>query len=150
MRSSLLQKLQTWSKAILNQSKLRTYILFKTDYCAENYVTANLTRPKRSVIAQLRTGILPLNIDLMRYGQFHKPEDRLCSLCKEIEDEKYFVFDCQRYVDIRLNFYKSINWNVNTFNDIKIADKWNQLMNTKNVYKFSKYLLQILQIRKNI
>ena len=36
VRSLLLQKLQTtWSKAILNQSKLRTYILFKTDYCAE-------------------------------------------------------------------------------------------------------------------
>ena len=86
----------------------------------------------------------------MRYGQFHKPEDRLCSLCKETEDEKHFVFDCQRYVDTRLNFYKSINWNVNTCNDIKIANKWNQLMNTKNVYKFSKYLLQILQIRTNI
>ena len=44
--SSLLQKIQTtWSKAILNQSKLRTYILLKTDHCAENYVNANLTRP---------------------------------------------------------------------------------------------------------
>ena len=61
---ALLQKLQTtWSKAILNQSKLRTYILIKTDYCAENYVTANLTRPERFVIAQLRAGILPLNIE---------------------------------------------------------------------------------------
>ena len=77
-RSSLLKKLQTsWSKAILNQSKLRTCILFKTDYCADNYVTANLTRPERSVIAQLRAGILPLNIELMRYGQFHKPELRV-------------------------------------------------------------------------
>ena len=50
--------------------------------------------------------MLPLNIQLMKYRKFHKPEDRLCSLCKEIVDEKHFVFDCQRYVDIRLIFFQ--------------------------------------------
>ena len=47
--------------------KLGTYILFKSEYCTENYLKLYLSRSHRSLLAQLRTGILPLRIETGRY-----------------------------------------------------------------------------------
>ena len=79
-----------WYEHIHCLPKLRTYILFKSEYCTENYLKLYLSRSQRSLLAQLRTGILPLRIETGRYqnildkntGKFRKMKsnERLCTL----------------------------------------------------------------------
>ena len=62
------------------QKKLRFYTLFKEDLAVENFARYNLTSSERSLTAQLRMGILPLEVETR---QFHgvKLENRVCKLC---------------------------------------------------------------------
>lgn len=91
-----------WLTGIMVKPKLRTYIQIKDVFDTELYVKANLTRNQRSLMAQLRTGILPLAIETGRFTQTPE-EDRLCRLCElgEIESETHFVLYCPRYDDLR-------------------------------------------------
>ncbi len=45
------------------KAKLRTYVLFKENYCTENYLTYCMSHQQRSLIAQLRFDILPIHIE---------------------------------------------------------------------------------------
>ena len=58
---------RAWKKALPKKPKLRTYCTFKEDLSVENYVKYNLTPSERSAMAQLRFGILPLNIETGRF-----------------------------------------------------------------------------------
>ena len=95
-------KCQEWSDNLSNYPKLRTYVLFKSNYCIEPYVYINMNRKYRSAIAQLRSGILPLEIEVGRWKGLD-PEQRLCKFCdtQAVEDEYHFVFECSLYHEER-------------------------------------------------
>ncbi len=57
-----------WNTNIKKKPKLRTYVEIKQDFVAEKYVKINLDRNQRSLLAQLRTGILPLHIETGRFS----------------------------------------------------------------------------------
>ena len=82
-----------WKQAVPKKTKVRTYCLFKETMGIVNYIKYNLSSSERSVMAQFRFGILPLNIET---GQFRNQvlDERLCTLCEfnEIEDESHFLF----------------------------------------------------------
>ena len=91
-----------WSRNVNSMAKLRTYILFKDSACCEDYVNLNLKKHERSMLCQLRLGILPLRVETGRY--VGEPLDtRLCTLCNTnaIENEIHFVLECQHYHTIR-------------------------------------------------
>ena len=98
-----------WKNDIGQVSKLRTYCTFKNEYQAEPYVKKLLNRGHRSLLAQLRIGILPLRIETGRYQNI-PPEFRLCLVCDEnvCEDECHFMFHCSLYDDPRQNLYSKI------------------------------------------
>ena len=110
-----------WYEHIHCLPKLQTYILFKSEYCTENYLKLYLSRSQRSLLAQLRTGILPLRIETGRYQNIldkntvkfrkMKSNERLCTLCKEnyVEDEIHFVCVCKIYDLHRKKLYDYIN-----------------------------------------
>ncbi len=50
-----------------NKPKLRTYISFKEQYCTEDYVKLFIVRKERSMLAQIRFGILSLHIETRRF-----------------------------------------------------------------------------------
>ncbi len=56
-----------WEPRHFYWPKLRSYILFKHEYCAENYVNYCIPHKERSLLAQIRFGILPLHIELGRH-----------------------------------------------------------------------------------
>ena len=63
---------------------------------------------KRSLLCQLRIGILPLEIETGRYTR-KKVEDIICKLCKlDIEDEIHFVCVCPKLQAIRCKYYNKI------------------------------------------
>ncbi len=57
-----------------------------------------MSRPERSLLAQLGIGVLPLKIETGRYNNVTVVEDRICELCDlDIEDENHFVCSCPIY-----------------------------------------------------
>ena len=56
---------------------------------------------KRSLIAQIRLGILPLEVEVGRYSKLEKDE-QICKLCKKCtETELHFLFDCETLDTVR-------------------------------------------------
>ena len=97
----------SWKAGKLLKPKLRSYNLFKTDFCTENYVI-NCDKYIRSHIAQIRSGILPLNIELGRHRNVEVNE-RKCTVCNldKVEDEFHFICECPFYTDCRALLYDS-------------------------------------------
>ena len=52
-----------WSKDIPTKSKLRNYVKFNQDIETPGYLKISLFKFQRSLMAQLRLGILPLAIE---------------------------------------------------------------------------------------
>ncbi len=57
---------------------------------------------QRSLIAQLRLGILPIHIETGRF-RGTQLDDRICQLCdtQEVVDEMHFVCKCNLYNDLQ-------------------------------------------------
>jgi hypothetical protein len=78
---------------LLKFPKLRTYRTFKTSFSTESYVERNLKRSERSVMAQFRSGILPLRIETGRF--VGEPEyQRICKLSDSGQVENSLTFFC--------------------------------------------------------
>ncbi len=56
-----------WLNDIQLKPKLRTYILLKNKYSTEEYVTFCRPRQDRSLLAQIRSGPLPLHVETSRF-----------------------------------------------------------------------------------
>uniref|UniRef100_A0A0E9XH21 Reverse transcriptase zinc-binding domain-containing protein n=1 Tax=Anguilla anguilla TaxID=7936 RepID=A0A0E9XH21_ANGAN len=101
---------EKWSNDILLKPKLRTYIHVKQNHGPEPYIMAYLTRSQRSLVAQLRTGILLLAIEVGRFNDVIE-EKRLCLLCDlcEIENESHFMLYCTYYDDLRAPIFHEMS-----------------------------------------
>ena len=66
-----------WEEGRFKNTKLRSYNLFKKKFGTEKYVK-KCDKYVRSYMAQLRSGILPLNIDLRRHRQI-EVDNRMCT-----------------------------------------------------------------------
>ena len=73
----------------------------------------NLSRKERSYLAQLRLGILPINVEIGRYRQIPFDE-RKCMLCnnENVEDEYHVLFICPAYDRIRKTWLKDIDYSI--------------------------------------
>ena len=81
--------------------KLRTYKKVKLDTDTEQYVKSNMNRVQRSLIAKLRTGTFPINIELGRHKRTPVHE-RTCPHCTDkVEDEIHFTLQCPLYMEER-------------------------------------------------
>jgi hypothetical protein len=102
-----------WLDNVQNKPKLRTYKLFKHVYESEPYVLCFLDREKRSYVAQLRSGILPLQVEVGRWNGI-PIEERTCLLCNLglVEDECHFLFECYKFHDERINLFTQLNVNL--------------------------------------
>lgn len=99
-----------WERNIKNKSKLRSYVLWKEGFGPEPYVRLNLSRSQRSILAQLRSGTLPLRIETGRFTRVDL-NDRICNLCtnNEIESETHFILHCKCYEAERNVFLDYVN-----------------------------------------
>ncbi len=88
---------EKWKVSVLGKPKLRTYKLFKTDLIPEPYVDCCMSRFKRSIFAKFRCGILPLQIEVGRFGG-QSVSERICPLCSRgVESEIHFLLECPMY-----------------------------------------------------
>ncbi len=72
---------------------------------------------RRSYLAQLRNGILPLQLEVGRWVN-KGVEERLCLICNNgtVEDEEHFLFHCNFYYSEHQDFYNYMKNNIPNFN----------------------------------
>ena len=117
-----------WVAQMSEKPKLRTYAMFKTEYGIEKYLQCPISRSKRSLLAQLRVGILPLKIETGRFTNTPK-EERLCDFCTNaVEDELHFIFECRLYNDIRDQLLSKVRNMCSVFDSFDVQQKLKFLM----------------------
>ena len=133
---------EAWKAEIEMKSKLEIYGKIKKQWRVENYVKLNLDKMKRSLICQIRNGILPLYIEtdrslnLSRYAH-------ICKLCKNcVETEYHFLFECVELQSKRMTLYHK---NLEILNYCSNIDKLNFLL-TKP-YVLGNYIYVLWQER---
>ena len=137
-------------KEINNKPKLRLFKqIMHEDDDTEKYVKLNISCGERSILAQLRMGILPIRIESGRITNL-KLDERLCQICKngEVEDEMHFAFDCRAYETSREIFFNKIMIHDDKFVSLNNVNKL-KLCFEGYVRKFAKFLLSIFQERKD-
>jgi len=139
-----------WVQEIPQYPKLRTYRSFKSVFCVESYVIKILSRKRRSLLAKLRMGILPLAIETGRWRSL-PIDERICVLCNEnqIEDEAHFMFECSFYEGHRAEFLSTIANYCQDFLSMDMCDKWKMIMSEEIVNHTCQYLEKIFEIRQN-
>ena len=92
-----------WRHNMEQKSKLRTYRLVKKRLAYEPYLDFTNKRT-RNLLTRLRSGTNFLRIEKGRYDK-EAVEDRLCYLCKKVEDEKHFLLECDLYREVRADAF---------------------------------------------
>ena len=88
-------------------NKLRMYKLFKENFQLEYYLTAVATVRYRIALTKIRVSCHRLAIETSRY---QKPtslpiNQRLCTLCNQVEDEIHLICICGRNAHLRMEFF---------------------------------------------
>ena len=130
---------QDWDINRYKSQKLRYYNLYKYEKGNEEYLSLDLSRYQRSILAQFRCGILPLQIEVGRYRDVPLC-DRLCELCdsNSVEDEVHFLCDCPCYSEFRMSLFEQAYLSDNSFSDKDNFERFVFLMSNcqKAVIKF--------------
>ena len=131
--------------------KLRTYKNIKLDNSTEHYVKYVMNRKKRSLIAQLRIGILPINIETGRHRN-EEVKDRTCPNCTEsVENEHHFLLECKLYENIRTELFTLFEER-NGFQcqNLPTDEKYFLLLNINNIiYHTGNFIEKAMEIRDN-
>ena len=140
-----------WLNGIRNKPKLDFLSDIKHEMGVEPFVKINISKYERSLLAQMRYGILQIQLETGRYCN-EKRENRLCKICNNgvVEDQNHFVWHCAAYNEIRNNFVQLIagrhaNWD-NSLND---TDKFVFLFR-ENPRALAKFVKNIFEHRKGI
>ena len=130
-----------WAESISNKPKLRTYTTFKDIYQPEPFAMSLMSKKQRSFIAQLRCGILPLQIEVGRWTNKNLA-DRVCLVCDSGQVEcEHFVFKCDYYVTERQRYYNMITESVYNFCELSETDKLKICMSKEHVVEFSRFFM---------
>ena len=140
-----------------DKPKLRTYKLYKDEYITEEYICKYMSRQKRSLLAQFRMGVLPLEIEVGRFNlktvenrtMRKKVEDRLCNMCdrNEVEDEFHFLMKCNLYNELRNELF--INTSLRYPELLSITELWDKFIFINKYCSFdvAKYLEKAWKLR---
>ena len=138
-----------WDVKRYKSEKLRYYNLYKFDREPADYVFFNVSKFHRSLFAQFRAGILPLEIEVGRYRNALL-KDRICKLCtlNIVEEEIHFLCDCTKYVTIRNILYVKIANTNPLFQDMESFDKFVYLMSNHEAI-IIRYIANAVKIRRD-
>ncbi len=133
-----------WEHQCQTKDKLRTYRSFKTEMGTASHLNCNLPKFQRSLISQLRLGILPIRIETGRFTGLNEAE-RLCQLCtqNQIENEAHFMFDCNLYAPYRQELETGIGAD---FSIMNTTDKFNAVFS--HPYMLGRYMEKSYRMRR--
>jgi hypothetical protein len=131
-----------WLTNLDNYPKLRTYKLLKSEYSQENYVCNFFSKSERSFLAQLRLGILPLQIEIGRFTSPLTPiENRICLCCDLncVENEIHFVLECPLYNEERSHLVNELLLNESLFT-LKSDQLFVKIVTNPNIKLLAKFV----------
>ena len=70
-------------KSAQKKCKLELYNNIKQEFGPEKYLLLNIDKYKKSLLSQLRYGILPLRLETGRFYN-EKQEERVCTMCSTV------------------------------------------------------------------
>jgi len=140
---------QTWAEKLPYKPKLRLYSIVKTCIETENFVTAFIPKYQRSLMAQIRIGILPLAIETGRYTRTDL-DNRLCLLCDNghIEDETHFLCQCPAYRNIRDKYIQTLSMCIENLPTMDILDQFLSILTFPNQKLIAKFVYEMWLFRK--
>ncbi len=140
------QFISDWKHHCSTKTKLRTYVTFEDDVDVASHLNSNLPKYERSLISQIRCGILPLRIETGRYVNLAE-KDRLCQLCRQqkIENEAHFLFECDIYSTDRTQLEATMNCR---FLNMDTADKFKTVF--MHPYALGTFMKSAIQKRRNL
>ncbi len=133
-----------WKHHCLTKDKLRTYRIFKKSVSVANHLNSNLPKYQRSLISQLRWGILPIRIETGRFVGLNE-RDRICEMCNqnEVENEAHFMFSCDLYAHYREELEAAIGVNLG---NLSITDKWESVF--QHPHSLGRFVYNAFQKRR--
>ena len=109
---------------------MRTYSKFKTVYEYEPYLEiANFET--RKCISRFRLSNHTLMIEIGRHKKL-AVDQRLCTTCKEIEDEEHFLTTCKKNENLRISLFKFITESCPNFTELENEEKMIYLLTASN------------------
>ena len=133
---------------IISQTKIWTSSFLKPTHPPKYERTlfgfVNLPKYERSLISQLRLGILPIRIETGRYSNLPE-QQRICFLCdtNQVENELHFLFHCHLYDVERNQFEQALNI---SFIELTDKDKFTTVF--QHPFMLGRYLRQAIRKRR--
>ncbi len=109
-------------------SKLDVYRDIKKQFGVEKYLELNMSRYEKSLLSQLRYGVLPLRVETGRFVNESR-EKRICNLCDMncIEDQFHFMFQCPLYDRYREELFTKARNCIHEWDNLSNCDKLSTL-----------------------
>ena len=116
-----------WSHDIENNKKLNMYKCIKSEFGKEKYLHLIKNIHLRKSMSRLRISCHTLCIETGRHKKPPIPRDqRLCKVCKVLEDEPHFLVSCKKYEASRHVIFSHVK--SKTFKYMSQKDKYICLM----------------------
>ncbi len=117
-------------------------------YEVEPYAHSFMNRKHRSYLAQYHCGILPLSIEIGRWGSIPL-EDRICKMFDTlvVENEYHFIFHCSLHNNIRDQFLQHVGNTILNINEKNEIAKTKMFMSKEFVGYFSKIISDMNEVR---
>ena len=141
-----------YTESLPKQDKLRNYAMYKFSFDTEPYVQKYMSRNKRSLFAQIRTGVLPLRVETGRFRGLPLQE-RTCEYCLDgsVEDEHHFLFSCNKWDSIRHPFLDKCTEVCPDFGDLDEVEQFRFVMNDEHIQLHTaEYVCTAFHMRKNL
>ena len=147
-----------WQNIIKKEnSKLRTYSLFKNEFEMEKYLLHVKDKNVRSCFTKLRISSHKLMIETGRYNRPQKipVNERYCNYCKNnnFEDEIHFVLTCKLFETERELFHKKLYEFVLFDEKLSVNDLFTTVMSNSDYdicELFTKFIYECYEKRKKI
>ena len=131
--------------------RLLNYRIVKQLPCPEHYLSNVHCKGHRWVIAALRGGYLPLQVETGRYRLPKTPYHlRTCRLCcsGEVETEFHFVMVCKVLEAQRSDFFECISDTDTSFSYLSLVDKFTYILRAvRNCNLIGKHLFNLYKSR---
>ena len=143
---------ENWKDEVATKPKLRSYVTFKSDYKeTEGYVERTRVKADRSLLAHLRGGTAPLQIEIGRYVCL-PVEERKCKTCNTgmVEDEQHFCVGCPSLKKARGPLLRRMEQAHPGFAMLKDNDKFVRIVQQANLDSHIAKLLYIMFINRGV
>ncbi len=144
------QEKTQWSDNVKEKAKLDFLAAVKPVFGVEPYIRMNISRYERSLLSQLRYGVLQIQLETGRY-QNETRNNRLCRICNggAIEDQQHFVLECPAYNIRRGMFIENIKRKILDWDRLNTNEKFIRLF-SDHPRAFARFVKDIFVYRKSL